>query len=117
MDIPLLFEMKMNYLTSPTIVVYVDRATQEARLTKRDNSTVEQARARIESQLPLDAKRAMADYVVDNSGTVEETLVEVEKLKKVITGPPTWRELALSRFGVAGILSVAVAILLLRLRR
>ena len=40
MDIPLLFEMKMNYLTHPVVVVWVDRATQEARLTKRDSSAI-----------------------------------------------------------------------------
>ncbi|XP_024360618.1 dephospho-CoA kinase [Physcomitrium patens] len=115
MDIPLLFEMKMNYLTNPVVVVWVDRTTQEARLTKRDNSTIEQARARIDSQLPLDMKREMADYVIDNSGTLEDTKMHVDKLKAIITGPQTWKEIALSRFGVAAIVAVAVAFVL-RLR-
>lgn len=115
MDIPLLFEMKMNYLTSPVVVVWVDRATQEARLTKRDNSAIEQARARIDSQLPLDKKRAMADHVIDNSGALEDTLLQVDQLKKIITAPQSWKELAFSRFGVAAILTTAVA-LVLRLR-
>ncbi|KAG0614710.1 hypothetical protein M758_6G197800 [Ceratodon purpureus] len=115
MDIPLLIEMRMNYLTHPVVVVWVDRATQEARLTKRDNSTIEQARARIDSQLPLDKKRDLADYVIDNSGSLEDTILQIQKLKSLITAPPTWKELAFSRFGVAAILTAAVA-LVLRLR-
>jgi dephospho-CoA kinase len=73
LDVPLLFEAKIDWLTRPIIVVWVDDLTQEARLMARDNSSKEQARNRITSQLPLDVKRARADIVIDNSGSLEQT--------------------------------------------
>ena len=115
MDIPLLFETKMDRLTHVVVVVWVDRATQETRLTKRDKSTLSQAQARINSQLPLDAKRDRADHVIDNSGSLQNTMEQVDKLNGIITRPLTWRELAFSRLGVVAIVVVA-ATLVSRLR-
>jgi dephospho-CoA kinase len=63
-----------------TIVVWLDEATQLARLTARDGQEVAAARARIAAQLPLDEKKALADYVIDNSGTREQTRRQVERL-------------------------------------
>ncbi|CAK9216607.1 unnamed protein product [Sphagnum troendelagicum] len=73
LDVPLLFEAKIDWLTRPIIVVWVDDLTQETRLMAQDNSSKEQARNRITSQLPLDVKRARADIVIDNSGSLEQT--------------------------------------------
>ena len=115
MDIPLLFETKMDRLTHVVVVVWVDRATQETRLTKRDKSTLSQAQARINSQLPLDMKRDRADHVIDNSGSLQNTMEQVDKLNGIITRPLTWRELAFSRLGVVAIVVVA-ATLVSRLR-
>jgi len=115
MDIPLLFETKMDRLTHVVVVVWVDRATQETRLTKRDKSTLSQAQARINSQLPLDVKRDRADHVIDNSGSLQNTMEQVDKLNRIITRPLTWRELAFSRLGVVAIVVVA-ATLVSRLR-
>lgn len=115
MDIPLLFETKMDRLTHVVVVVWVDRATQETRLTKRDKSTLSQAQARINSQLPLDAKRDRADHVIDNSGSLQNTMEQVDKLNGIITRPLSWRELAFSRLGVVAIVVVA-ATLVSRLR-
>lgn len=57
----------------PLVVVAVPLSVQVARAMGRDRSSDEQARARIASQLPLSAKVAVADYVIDNSGSREET--------------------------------------------
>jgi dephospho-CoA kinase len=82
-------------------------------LMARDNSSKEQARNRITSQLPLDVKCARADIVIDNSGSLEQTKVLVNDLKKTITAPPSWKELLFSRLGVAamviGIFAIAAA--------
>jgi dephospho-CoA kinase len=113
LDVPLLFEAKIDWLTRPIIVVWVDDLTQETRLMARDNSSKEQARNRITSQLPLDVKRARADIVIDNSGSLEQTKVLVNDLKKTITAPPSWKELLFSRLGVAamviGVITITAA--------
>ncbi len=66
------------------IVVYADPTVQVARLIGRDSLTEEEARKRIETQMPTDKKRDLADYVIDNSGSVEQTREQVDTL---------WREL------------------------
>jgi dephospho-CoA kinase len=53
---------------------------QIERLTKRDNCTKEHAKKMIASQIPIEGKKKLADYLIDNSGTIEETKRQVEKL-------------------------------------
>ncbi|MFQ5457134.1 MAG: dephospho-CoA kinase [Myxococcota bacterium] len=55
------------------IVVHVDSETQLRRLTERDGLSRADALARIDSQMPLDEKARLADYVIDNTGSPEET--------------------------------------------
>ena len=57
----------------PLVVVAVPEAVQVARAMARDGATEAQARARIGAQLPLAAKVAAADYVIDNGETREAT--------------------------------------------
>jgi dephospho-CoA kinase len=38
------------------------------------------ARNMIRSQLPIEEKRGYADFIVDNSGTLEETRTQVEEI-------------------------------------
>jgi dephospho-CoA kinase len=52
----------------PLVVVAAPEALQIARAMARDGSTEEQARARIAAQVPLSAKVAAADFVIDNTG-------------------------------------------------
>jgi dephospho-CoA kinase len=80
LDIPLLYENALTESVEKTIVVWVDGATQLARLTSRDGLEIGAARARIAAQLPLAEKKALADYVIDNSGTREQTRHQVESL-------------------------------------
>lgn len=53
---------------------------QIARLMKRDHCTLDEARRRIASQLPFEAKKAEADWVIDTSGEKEDTLKETDRL-------------------------------------
>lgn len=50
---------------------------QIARLAARDRITTEAALTEINSQMPLEAKLAKADDVIDNTGTVESTKEQV----------------------------------------
>lgn len=66
--IPLLFEAKMEALFDTIIFVYTDDDIRLQRLIKRNNYTVEHAKARINSQMPQDAKVELSDYVINNNG-------------------------------------------------
>lgn len=57
----------------PLVVVRVDEHVQLERLLARNALTLEEARARIASQMPIARKAAMADHVIDNDGAPEET--------------------------------------------
>lgn len=73
LDIPLLFESKLEHLVDRILVVYVDEQTQLHRLCERNGFSVEEARARMKAQMPLEEKKKKADAVIDNNGTIEET--------------------------------------------
>ncbi|KAL2507683.1 Dephospho-CoA kinase [Forsythia ovata] len=72
LDVPLLFEAKMDKWTKPIIVVWVDSQTQLQRLMARDGTTEEEANNRINAQMSLDLKRTKADIVIDNTGSLED---------------------------------------------
>ncbi len=56
------------------IVVVCSEAQQFERAMHRDGIAREQVEARLRRQLPLDEKRKYADYVIDSSGSKEQTL-------------------------------------------
>jgi dephospho-CoA kinase len=62
------------------IVVSCRSDLQIARLIDRDHLTFEDAKARIESQMPIAEKLKLADYCIDTSGTLEQTRDQVEKV-------------------------------------
>jgi dephospho-CoA kinase len=90
-DVPLLFEAGLADSLREIIVVWTSAAIQIERLMSRDRLERREAEARLAAQLPLDEKRQRATWVIDSSGTLEETRAQVETL---------WRELHSSALGV-----------------
>lgn len=82
LDIPLLFESKLTYMVEKTILVYVDRDIQLKRLMERNDLSMENAEARIKSQMPLSEKVALADAVINNNGSITETKKQVIEVLK-----------------------------------
>ena len=80
LDIPLLFESKLQWMVDKIVVVYVEGETQRDRLMKRNDYTEEEANARISSQIPLAKKKDQADAVIDNNGTVDESIHQIKEL-------------------------------------
>jgi dephospho-CoA kinase len=87
MDIPLLFESKLTSMVDKTLLVYVDEEIQLERLMNRNQLSKSDALARIHSQMPLKDKLELADAVINNNGTIEETVkqlnVILEKWKEI----------------------------------
>ena len=77
MDIPLLFESKLTHMVEETVLVYVSKETQLKRLMERDGYNEADALARIHAQMPIDEKRKLADYIIDNNGTISETIKQI----------------------------------------
>ena len=84
-DIPLFFENR-NYDIKKSITVYTSKDIQIQRLIKRDNSTKEEALARINNQMDIEEKKKLATYVIDNTGSLNDLITEVDKLKKELLG-------------------------------
>ena len=76
-DAALLVETGMHRDLDALIVVSCGAATQIARAVARGGLTEDEARSRIAAQAPLADKRAAADYVIDNEGSLDETKRQV----------------------------------------
>jgi dephospho-CoA kinase len=63
-----------------TVLVWAPEEAQIERQIARDGCSREEAVRRIRAQMPLHEKKAMADFVIDNSGTPEETERQVRAL-------------------------------------
>lgn len=79
-DAPLLFEVGLDELVDCVWVIYTSRDIQLERLKKRDSLTTDEAESRIEAQLPLKEKCQMADFVIDNNGSIRELKQKIIKL-------------------------------------
>ncbi|PED07067.1 dephospho-CoA kinase [Bacillus pseudomycoides] len=82
LDIPLLFESKLTSLVDQILVVAVAPSTQLERLMKRNGFIEEEAKARIDSQMPLAEKITLADKVIYNDGTITETKAQLHRILK-----------------------------------
>jgi len=79
-DVPLLFENSLQGLFAATVLVYASPSRQLQRLIVQRGTAPERARAIIAAQMPIDEKRALADFVIDNDGSREATRGQVEKV-------------------------------------
>lgn len=80
MDIPLLFESKLEHFVEKIIVVSVNKEVQLQRLMERNGFTVEEANARIATQIPVKEKEQLADAVINNNGTLEDTALQLQNI-------------------------------------
>jgi dephospho-CoA kinase len=70
------------------IVTWCRQEQQMERAMHRDGATREEVMARLARQMPLDEKKLLADYVIDTSGTKEDTVRQTERvlqeLRKIV---------------------------------
>jgi dephospho-CoA kinase len=79
-DVPLLLEVGVANRFDKVVVVYVSESIQIQRLLQRDGISEEEAQQALKVQMALSQKVEQADYLIDNSGTLEETRIQVEKV-------------------------------------
>lgn len=80
MDIPLLFENELENTVDEVWVVYTSESIQMDRLMQRNNLSLEDAKARVYSQISIDKKSRMADHVIENLGDKLELKQNLERL-------------------------------------
>ena len=83
---PLLLEGQQASMTDYVVVVDVPEAVQIKRASGRDQNSPEQIQRIMNAQLPRQERLARADYIVDNSGTMEQLREQVQVLHRHLLG-------------------------------
>ena len=84
-DIPLFFEGKRYEFFDKVAVVYAPKDTLIARVMKRNGLDRAAAKHRVELQIDIEQKRAMADFVIDNSGDLENLKEQTQEFLEKIS--------------------------------
>jgi dephospho-CoA kinase len=82
-DVPLLVEAGLSSAYNMVVVVLASEETRIARLNSARGMAESEARARIAAQATDEQRRAVADVVIVNDGTLDELRAEVDRV---------WRE-------------------------
>ena len=78
--VPLLIEVNMQKLFHKLLVVYTPPETQMQRLVQRDGIAQAQAQKILQSQISIDEKVRVADYVIHNDKSIKDTRKQVNDL-------------------------------------
>jgi dephospho-CoA kinase len=84
-DIPLLFETGHTHDFDRVVVVACDPREQLRRIIARDGLSERDARARLDSQWPIEEKEARADYVINTDGSVADTDSQVRTVYELLS--------------------------------
>ncbi len=83
-EVPLLVEKALADGMDAVIVVDLPEADQIARLRARDRLSEQEARARLATQAPREARLAAADFVIDNRGAPAHTVEQVRRTHEAL---------------------------------
>lgn len=85
-DIPLLYEAKLEYLCDAVLCVYVDYEEQIKRLMERDKIDYSYAKAKINSQMDINEKIKLSKYSLSSEGSFIDTKAKIIKIIDKIKG-------------------------------
>jgi len=84
-EVPLLFEVNLHHWLRPVILVACESQTQLQRIAQRDRVADADAQKTIDAQMSLEEKRKLADYVIENNGSLEDLERRVRELWEKLT--------------------------------
>lgn len=96
-DAPLFFENRvLHFVVGPAVVVSADRATQVQRLFTRNQLAPADATRRIDAQMPLSKKEALAVHVIHNGADVplddlKRRAADALSVMGALPGPKPWQ--------------------------
>ena len=79
-DVPLLFELSLSRMFEKVVLVYVSRDVQIERAIKRGVLTEEEVEKRLKAQIPVEEKKLLSDYIINNEGSLKNTRDQVRKV-------------------------------------
>lgn len=83
LDIPIYYEtidLNREYFKPDQVwLVYVDKESQLERLMERNSISKEEAQSMINSQMSMDQKKSYADFIIDNSLSLENTYKQIDQ--------------------------------------
>jgi dephospho-CoA kinase len=79
LDVPLLFESRLDRWMSHTVVIATDTSRQLQRLAQRNSFTKQQSLDRINAQMPIEEKCQLADIIIHNDGTFEDLYRQIDE--------------------------------------
>ena len=85
-EVPLLFESGMHEKMDRNIFVACTEEKRLKRIVVRDNTTRQAALARIRAQMSEEEKRLLADYILENDGTIEQLNAQIDTLLEELSG-------------------------------
>jgi dephospho-CoA kinase len=80
LSVPLLFEKKLEIAVDKVLVIKIDETKRYERLIKNYKITREEISQRLKNQMSQKEKIQRADYIIDNSSSLEKTFSQVDKL-------------------------------------
>ena len=84
-EAPLLFENQVHLWLRPVILVACDLEIQKRRLRERDGLDEEEIQRHLKAQMPLQEKRQLADFIIENNGDIEDLRRQVRQVWQKIT--------------------------------
>ena len=83
-EIQLLFEVQWEKEFDYILLVSAEKETQIKRILSRDKRSKEEALSIINSQMPLDEKKKISDYVIENDGNIQDLERKIDGFLKKI---------------------------------
>lgn len=84
LDVPLLFESGLDKIVDKMIVVKTTRVLQIKRIRAKARLTRSEILNRLSFQMPINKKLAKANFIIDNSGSLNETRKQVLNLRRLL---------------------------------
>ena len=84
-DAALMIESGSHVRFRELVLVYAPESMQIERVMKRDGLARSEAEAFLKTQMDIEEKRKYATYIIENTGTIEETAEQVVRLHEVLS--------------------------------
>ena len=87
LDAAMIFEAKLEHMFDSTLLITANKDTRLKRAVKRHNISLEQIKSRMSLQLSESKKKNLADYIINNNGTIKQLENRLKKFYSALNLP------------------------------